>query len=85
VANSGLRFEADVLDAFPNATFKVKYYYPEIDRVTRKETGKLLEREALCGISGKMRLHQIKVCPGDRVTVELGETDLTKGRIVHRL
>ena len=85
MASSGLKFEADILDSFPNATFKVKYYHPEIDRTTRKETGNMLTGEALCGISGKIRLNQIKICPGDRVLIELGESDLTKGRIVRRL
>jgi len=85
VANSDLKFEADVLDAFPNATFTVKYYYPEFDKEARKPTGKMLEERALCVISGKIRQHQIKICPGDRVLVELGMSDLSKGRIIRRL
>jgi translation initiation factor IF-1 len=38
----------------------------------------------LAHISGKMRLHFIKILPGDRVTVELSPYDLTRGRIVYR-
>lgn len=42
-------------------------------------------REILAHLSGKMRLHYIKVLPGDRVRVEMSPYDDTKGRIVHRL
>ena len=38
----------------------------------------------LCHISGKMRMHWIRILPGDRVTVEMSPYDLTKGRIVYR-
>jgi len=38
----------------------------------------------LAHVSGKMRMHFIKILPGDRVTVELSPYDLTKGRIVYR-
>jgi translation initiation factor IF-1 len=38
----------------------------------------------LAHISGKMRMHFIKILPGDRVTVELSAYDLSRGRIVHR-
>jgi translation initiation factor IF-1 len=38
----------------------------------------------LAHISGKMRMHFIKILPGDRVTVELSPYDLTRGRIVYR-
>ena len=42
-------------------------------------------REILGHLSGKMRLHFIKVLPGDRVRVEMSPYDETKGRIIHRL
>ena len=42
-------------------------------------------REILAHLSGKMRLHYIKVLPGDRIRVEMTPYDETKGRIVHRL
>lgn len=42
-------------------------------------------REILGHLSGKMRIHYIKVLPGDRVRVEMSPYDETKGRIVHRL
>lgn len=58
-----------VLEALPGTTFKV-----------RLDDG----REALCHLSGKMRLNRIKILPGDRVTVEIGRYDEKRGRIVYR-
>jgi len=58
-----------VIEALPNTMFRV-----EID------TGQMV----LAHISGKMRLHYIKILPGDRVTVELSPYDLTRGRITYR-
>lgn len=58
-----------IIEKFPNATFKV-----------RLDEGK----EILAYISGKMRIHRIKILPGDRVTVELSPYDETRGRIVYR-
>jgi translation initiation factor IF-1 len=40
--------------------------------------------EVLAHISGKMRLHFIRILPGDRVTLEMSPYDLTKGRITYR-
>jgi len=61
--------EGEVLEALPNTTFKIK-----ID-----DRG-----EVLCRLSGKMRIHYVKVLPGDRVKVELSAYDETRGRIVYR-
>lgn len=61
--------EGRVADALPNAMFKV-----------RLENG----TEILSHISGKIRINNIKILPGDLVTVELSPYDLTKGRIVKR-
>ena len=58
-----------VIETLPNAMFKVEL-----------ENGHVL----LCNISGKMRLHYIKILPGDKVKVEMSPYDLTKGRIVFR-
>lgn len=63
-------FEGVVLEALPSTLFKIKL-----------DDG----REILGHLSGKMRLHYIKVLPGDRVRVEMTPYDETKGRIVHRL
>ena len=61
--------EGIVLENLPSATFKVKL-----------EDG----QEILAHLSGKMRMHFIKILPGDRVTVEIGPYDSTKGRIIYR-
>ena len=61
--------EGVVVESLPNATFKV-----ELDK------GHLI----LAHISGKMRMHFIKILPGDKVTVEISVYDLTKGRITYR-
>lgn len=63
--------EGMVLENLPNTLFKVKL----------DSTG----REILAHLSGKMRIHYIKVLPGDRVRVEMSEYDDTKGRIVLRM
>lgn len=61
--------EGEVVEALPNTMFKV-------------ETGS--GSIVLCTLAGKMRLHHIKVMPGDKVKVEVSQYDLTKGRIVYR-
>ena len=61
--------EGTVLEPLPNAMFRVEL-----------ANGHKL----LCHISGKMRMHFIKILPGDKVTVELSPYDLTRGRIVYR-
>ena len=58
-----------VEEALPNAMFRVKL-----------ENG----HEVLSHISGKMRMHYIKILPGDRVRVDMSPYDLTKGRITFR-
>ncbi|MGA2666948.1 MAG: translation initiation factor IF-1 [Patescibacteria group bacterium] len=63
-------FEGTVSEALPNATFNVAL-----------ENG----QEILAHVSGKIRMHYIKILPGDKVTVELSPYDLTKGRITRRL
>ena len=65
-----LRLQGEVTEALPNTLFRVEL-----------ENGPLI----LAHLSGKMRLHYIKVLAGDWVTVELTPYDLTKGRIVTRL
>ena len=64
-----IEVEGSVVETLPNAMFRV-----ELDKGHR----------VLAHISGKMRLHFIKILPGDRVTVELSPYDLTRGRIVYR-
>ena len=64
-----IKVDATVLEALPNAVFKVAL-----------ENG----HEVLAHVSGKMRMHFIRILPGDGVTVELSPYDLTRGRIVLR-
>ena len=64
-----MEFEGVVMEALPNATFKVKL--PNGYIVTAR-------------ISGKLRMNYIKILPGDTVTVEVSTYDLTKGRITWR-
>ena len=61
--------DGKVIEALPNAMFRVQL-----------ENGHIV----LCHISGKMRMHYIKILPTDTVTVEITPYSLDKGRIVHR-
>jgi translation initiation factor IF-1 len=61
--------EGTVIEALPNAMFRV-----ELENKHR----------VLAHVSGKMRMHFIKILPGDKVTVELSPYDLSRGRIVYR-
>lgn len=64
-----IEVEGTVVDALPNAIFKVKL-----------ENG----HEIMAHISGKLRMNYIRILPGDKVTVELSPYDLTRGRITWR-
>jgi translation initiation factor IF-1 len=61
--------EGKVLESLPNAMFNVEL-----------ENG----HKVLAHVSGKMRMHFIKILPGDRVTLELSPYDLSRGRIIYR-
>jgi translation initiation factor IF-1 len=60
---------ATVVEPLPNAMFKV-----ELEN----------KHQVLAHVSGKMRMHFIRILPGDRVTLEISPYDLSKGRIVYR-
>jgi translation initiation factor IF-1 len=64
-----IRLQAEVLEALPNAMFKAKL-----------ENG----HQILAHVSGKMRMHFIRILPGDMVTVEMSPYDLNRGRIILR-
>jgi translation initiation factor IF-1 len=64
-----IRLEATVKEALPNAMFRVVL-----------ENG----HEIIAHVSGKMRMHYIRILPGDKITVEVSPYDLTKGRIIYR-
>ncbi len=66
---AGIQVEGKILETLPNAMFKV-------------ELGN--GHKVLAHVSGKMRMHFIRILPGDSVTVELSPYDLTRGRIIYR-
>jgi translation initiation factor IF-1 len=67
--SKNIKVDGTVIEALPNAMFRVKL-----------DSGHLL----LAHISGKMRMHYIRILAGDRVTLELSPYDMTRGRIVYR-
>jgi len=69
VKKDTIRLQAKVTDALPNAMFKVEL-----------ENG----HKILAHVSGKMRMHFIRILPGDTVVVEMSPYDLNRGRIVLR-
>lgn len=64
-----IQVEGTVTEALPNTTFRVKLEN---------------DHEVHAHISGKMRMHYIRILPGDKVVVELSPYDLTRGRITYR-
>lgn len=64
-------FEAEVIEALPNAMFRV--------RLPNEQ-----KTEVLAYVSGKMRMNYIRILPGDKVTVEMSPYDLSKARITFR-
>jgi len=69
VAKDVIRMEGRVVESMPNAVFRVEL-----------ENG----HRVMAHVSGRMRMHFIRILPGDQVTVELSPYDLAKGRIVYR-
>ena len=61
----GITVEGTVIEALPNTTFRVELENKHV---------------VLAHVSGKMRMHFIKILPGDRVTIEMSPYDLTKGQ-----
>lgn len=64
-----IEMDGTILEALPSTTFKV-----QLDNGI----------ELLCSMAGKLRMHYIKLIPGDKVKVEISPYDLTKGRIAYR-
>lgn len=64
-----IQVEGIVRETLPNAMFRVELENKHV---------------VLAHVSGKMRMHFIKILPGDKVTVELSPYDLTRGRIIYR-
>ena len=69
VKEEAIKVEGTVLESLPNANFKVEL-----------ENGHVI----LAHVSGKMRMHFIRILPGDKVKIEMSPYDLTRGRIVYR-
>lgn len=67
--DGAIELEGTITESLPNAMFRV-----ELDN----------GHKVLAHISGKMRMHYIRILPDDRVVVELSPYDLTRGRIVYR-
>ena len=67
--DDSITVEGTVVEALPNTMFRVELANKHI---------------VLAHVSGKMRMHFIKILPGDRVTIEISAYDPTKGRIVYR-
>jgi translation initiation factor IF-1 len=67
--DDSITVEGTVVEALPNTMFRVELANKHI---------------VLAHVSGKMRMHFIKILPGDRVTLEISAYDPTKGRIVYR-
>ncbi|TLM80452.1 MAG: translation initiation factor IF-1 [Actinobacteria bacterium] len=67
--DDSIEMEGTVVEPLPNAMFRV-----ELDN----------GHKVLAHISGKMRMHYIRILPGDRVVIELSPYDLTRGRITYR-
>jgi len=65
----GIEVEGTVVEPLPNAMFRVEL-----------ENG----HRVLAHVAGKMRMHFVRILPGDRVKLELSPYDLTRGRIVYR-
>ena len=65
----GIEVDGEIVETLPNAMFRVKL---ENDHVV------------LAHVSGKMRMHHIKILPGDTVKLELSPYDLSRGRITYR-
>jgi translation initiation factor IF-1 len=68
VKTQKIQVEGVVIESLPNTMFRVK----------------INEKVVLCHLCGKMRMNYIKVIPGDKVKVEIGAYDETRGRIVYR-
>jgi translation initiation factor IF-1 len=66
---ASIKVDGTIIETLPNATFRVEL-----------ENG----HKVLAHISGKMRMHFIKILPGDKVTLELSPYDLSRGRITYR-
>lgn len=74
MAKQVIQIDGTIVECLPNTTFRVSLDDPNYPS----------DHTVLCHLSGKMRIHYIRIIPGDLVTVELTPYDLSKGRICYR-
>ena len=72
-----IEVEGEVVEALPNTMFRVKFIAGQIPHIDEAKI-------VLCHLSGRMRIHYVRILPGDKVKVELTPYDLTRGRITFR-
>ena len=73
-----IEIEGEVTEALPNTMVRVKVRTGSLPGVEE-------DTIVLCHLSGKMRIHYVRILPGDRVKIELTPYDLARGRITYRL
>lgn len=66
-----------VVENLPNTMFRV--------RVTEAANSSVVDKVILCTLSGKMRIHWVRLLPGDRVQCEVSSLDTTKGRVTYKV
>ena len=72
-----IEVDGEVAEALPNTMFRVKIVAGSIPNVNE-------DKIVLCHLSGKMRIHYVRILPGDKIKLEMTPYDLTKGRITFR-
>jgi len=73
-----IEIQGEVTEALPNTMFRVKVAESQLPSVEG-------DTIVLCHLSGKMRIHYVRILPGDKVKLEVTPYDLTKGRITYRI
>lgn len=72
-----IELSGEVAEALPNTMFRVKIPAGQLPNISE-------DTIVLCHLSGKMRIHYVRILPGDKVKIEMTPYDLTKGRITYR-
>lgn len=73
-----IEVEGEVVESLPNTMFRVRVNVGQLPAVDE-------DKIVLCHLSGKMRIHYVRILPGDKVKLEMTPYDLTKARITYRL
>jgi translation initiation factor IF-1 len=72
-----IEVEGEVIEALPNTMFRVSVKTGQLPNIEE-------DKKVLCHLSGKMRIHYVRILPGDKVKLEMTPYDLAKGRITFR-